>query len=70
MVGSGSGARLERLGGDRQLWGWVGEDGRGWGWGWERAPMALVLALVGTSTLPLPAASLLHRLLSPERFSA
>lgn len=47
-----------------------GQEGMGWGQGWGQAPMALVLAQVGRSTVPLPEASLLHRLLSPERFSA
>lgn len=47
-----------------------GQEGRGWGRGWGQAPMAPGLAQVGRSTLVMPGASLLRRLLSPERFSA
>lgn len=56
--------------GDEQLLCWLGQGRRRWGWGWGQAPMALVLVQAGRSTLPLPGASIPHRLLSPVMFSA
>lgn len=79
LVGCRSGAWLEHLGRGMSSHGAYGaatglagsgQEGMGWGQGWGQAPMALVLAQVGRSTVPLSEASLLHRLLSPERFSA